>query len=275
MKWWIRGRINTQPLLIMGLIGLRIKICYNNGIEKKERHHIRVLILEKGKENVQRFMLMIRMIFISSWNITSIIIIIAIISAGVFWTVMLDMTKMHVARRHNVYQAPIITVKCIIRGLMAFAQCFLTCVLFVFPFSFCKKMGKKNAGSGFCFVRYILHELVMWHLGWQCWSVVSRYVHFGLDWRMFPTIGWIGTNEISTDICSNQRSNLSDFVVFTSSATTRLTSFGFQWYIFPAIGWIALQIFLVPRRWTLMTMAIWHIFFWHHQQVKAFTHSLK
>lgn len=34
-KWWIRGKKNSRPSLIMGLIGLHFKICYNNGAEKR------------------------------------------------------------------------------------------------------------------------------------------------------------------------------------------------------------------------------------------------
>lgn len=58
--------------------------------------------------------------FISSWNITSIIIITAITTAGVVLTVMQNTTKMQKSTRHSTYQPPVIISWYIIRGSLWF-----------------------------------------------------------------------------------------------------------------------------------------------------------
>lgn len=117
-----------------------------------------VLIMTREKERTVSFrkrkcpgIVIKYMMLISSWNIASIIIIIDIISAGEFFSLML--TKSHVAIRNSNYWAPVISPKSIINYPVAFMQIISIYIfLFLLPFSFpfCKTAKKWSTS---CHVR--------------------------------------------------------------------------------------------------------------------------
>lgn len=103
---------NSLASLIMGVIGLHFKSCYNNGSEKKrEQHHISVLKLVRGKcpgicavtrSNETHDVHFHLKYHIHNHNYSH-----YSISAGGFFTATLNMTTMHV----TIITAPIITGK--------------------------------------------------------------------------------------------------------------------------------------------------------------------